>query len=343
LLYRLRELPSIRHRLLVGAIVLWTLIATPVAIFLMTTGGRPLALSALAAAPLALLARGRPIVSAGLLVAGGTILRLSFVGLFSSDPIEVSQSAAYVAFSGGDPYAARYLDGIPYPYGPVGLVSYLGGIPVELIATIGISAVLAAHQAWISLALFNAWPQFLYMPVIGNNDFSVGFITLLALVLLRSRPLVGMSLLALAIGIKPYAAAWAIPAGLFGGLLPSLVGLAVLILCWTPVLFLWGLPSFFRATTEAEQVRASLAQVPSWSFADLPFVRWLAVPLAFAAAFMRSWRAMVLIGAAVFIVFLGFAPRAPQPYLAFLLPIVGLAVESLRDNSQVGRRVAESG
>jgi len=326
---RFRELPSIRHLLLPGAIVLWALVTAPVAVFLMTTAGRPLAISALVAAPIAFLVRRRPLVSAAILVAGATVLRLSLIGLFSSDPIEVSQLASAVAFAGADPYAARYLDGLPYPYGPVGLVSYLGGVPAELIATIGVSAILAAHGAWISLALFNAWPQFLYMPVIGNNDFSVGFVTLFALVLLRSRPMIGMALLAIAIGIKPYAAAWLFPAGVFGGWLASLIGMAVLVVCWAPVLFIWGVPSFVRASAEAEQVRSGLAEVPSWSFADLPLVRWLAVPIAFAAVFVRSWRAMVLTGATVFVVFLGFAPRAPQPYVAFLLPIVGLAIESL--------------
>lgn len=325
-------LRGVRRRLLVGSTILWTLITAPLAVFMVLSTGRWWVLAALVAGPLAMVLRRRPYLAAAVLIGGATVLRLAFLGLTASDPIAVSQAAGRAALAGQNPYALHYADGLSYPYGPLGLITYQAGIPGELLATIGTSVLLAWGGAWMTLALFNAWPQFIYMPVIGNNDFSVGFLTLAALLLVPRRPAVAMALLAAAVAIKPYAAAWALPAAVYAGLVPSLAGLGVSVLLWAPVLLLWGVPSFARATLEAEQVRASLPQVPSWSFADAPLLRWLAVPISFVAFFVRSWRGMALTGSVVFVVFLGFAPRAPQPYLGFLLPILGLALEWRRPN-----------
>ena len=328
LLRRVRS-ASVRPLLLDGAIVLWTLITTPFALYMASNTDRDWVLAALAGGPAAFLLRRRPYLAAAAIVAGGMVLRLSFVGLSSSDPIALTQLAADRAFDGANPYGVQLgPDDLMYSYGPLGLITYQAGIPGEVIATVATSAILAWGGAWITLALFNGWFQLLYMAVIGNNDYSVGFVTLLALVLLISRPKLAVGLLAAAIAIKPYAAAWAIPAAIFAGWGGTFVGVAVSLALWAPVLFVWGVPSFVRSALSAESSRASLRVVPSWAFADVPALRLLIVPFSLAAFWWRSWRGVLILGSLGFLVFLGFAERAPQPYLAFLLPIAGMAIES---------------
>ena len=328
LLRRIRS-ASVRPLLLDGAIVLWTLITTPFVLYMASNTDRDWVVAALAGGPVAFVLRRRPYLAAAAIVAGGMILRLSFAGLSSSDPMMVSQLAGDRAFGGANPYGVAYDPGdIYYAYGPLGLITYQAGIPGEVIATVATSAILAWGGAWITLALFNGWFQFLYMAVIGSNDYSVGFLALLALVLLLFRPRIGMALLAAAIAIKPYAAAWAIPAAIFAGWSGAVVGAVVSVALWASVLFVWGVPSFLRSAMEAESARASLRVVPSWAFADVPALRLLIVPASFAAFWWRSWRGVLILGALGFLGFLGFAERAPQPYLAFLLPIAGMAIES---------------
>ena len=318
-----------RPLLLEGAIVLWSLITTPFALYMAANTDRDWVLVALTGGPVAFMLRRRPYLAAAAIVAGGMVLRLSFLGLSSSDPIAVSLLAGARAFGGGNPFGVAYEPGdLYYAYGPLGLITYQAGIPGEVIATVATSAILAWGGAWITLALFNGWFQFLYMAVIGNNDYSVGFFALLALVLLLSRPKLGMGLLAAAIAIKPYVAAWAIPAAIFAGWSGALVGAVASLALWAPVLLVWGIPSFVRSALEAESSRASLRSVPSWAFADVPVLRLLIVPFSLAALWWRSWRAVLILGSLGFLAFLGFADRAPQPYLAFLLPIAGMAIES---------------
>ena len=312
-----------------GAIILWTLITTPFALYMASNTDRDWVLAALAGGPVAFALRRRPYLAAAAIVAGGMVLRLSFIGLSSGDPMVVSQLAGERAFGGANPYGIAYDPGdIYYAYGPLGLITYQAGIPGEVIATVATSAILAWGGAWMTLALFNGWFQLLYMAVIGNNDYSVGFVALLALVLLLFRPKLAMVLLAAAIAIKPYAAAWAIPAAIFAGWTGAFIGAAVSLVLWAPVLFLWGVPSFLRSQLEAESARASLDFVPSWAIGNLPALRMLILPISLAAFWWRSWRGVLVLGALGFVAFLGFAERAPQPYLAFLLPIAGMAIES---------------
>jgi hypothetical protein len=330
-----------RDLFLDGAIILWTLLTVPLALFMAVSTDRSWVLIACLGGPIAFLVRRQPEASGTVLIAATLVLRLSFLGLIDSDPIEVSNLAAQRALAGENPYGVAYSGG-PYPYGPLGLITYLAGIPGEVIGAVATSAILVWARAWLTLAVFNGWPQFVYMPIIGNNDFSVGFLTLFALVLLLKRPALGMAVLALSIAIKPYTAAWALPAAVYAGWSGAAVAFLVTLVAWSPVLFVWGLGSFVRSTLAAEALRGSLAAVPSWSFADAPPMRLLAVPAALAAFLFRGWRAVVLCGALAFVLFLGFAPRAPQPYLGFLVPIVGVAVESRLARDDRDSRVASS-
>lgn len=330
---RFSHMPSIRQHLPMAAAILWSVVVAPIAVHVATAGGRWWALLALVAGPAAYVLRRRPVLAGATLVAGATILRVAFLGWSFSDPIETAYHASLRAFAGLDPYGGYiYTDGragAAYPYGPLGLVTYRLGIPGEMVAVIGTSAVLIWARAWLTLAFFNAWPQFLLSPAIGNNDYSVGLVLLASLVLLRRHPRVGVALLAAASAIKPYAAAWLLPAFGFVGLPTAAFGLGGLLVAWYPVLFIWGMPSFLASLSWMEAGRATQAAMEhsSWAFADLPVVRLLAGPLALAGLLFRSWRATVLLGTAAFVVFLGFAPSAHAGYIAVIVPIVGIALE----------------
>ncbi len=328
--FRLPTLPSIRPWLLPAAIVLWSIIAIPFAIFMALASGRTWVLLACAGGPLAMLLRHRPYLAGAAIIVAATILRLSWLGAAWSDPIDLSHLAAARAFNGHDPFGGFvYATGTAYSYGPLGLLTYQAGIPGELLATIGTSALLVWARSWMALALFNAWPQFIYMPAIGNNDFSVGFVLALALVLLRYRPRLAMVLLAAAVAIKPYAAAWALPAAAYAGLTAAIMGAVASLILWSPVLFVWGVPSYIASILRVEAIRGfSQAQLnQSWSFADIPILRLLVIPFSLAGLVWKSWAAMALFGTAGFLAFLGFSPWAHVGYIAVALPVIGLALE----------------
>ena len=62
---------------------------------------------------------------------------------------------------------------------------------------------------------------------------------------------------------------------------------------------------------------------------NLPLLRWLAVPIAIAGLWVRRWEWAVLVGSAVFVIFLFLDFWASYSYWLAVLPISGLALESL--------------
>lgn len=325
---RLRAVPSIREHLLLGAILLWTSVTTPIALYLAFGDARPWALPALLCGPIAFAARRRPLLAGVVLALGSLILRIAYVGWSETDPLELSRLASIRAMSGENPYLGIYANGSPYSYGPVGLITYRLGILGEVLGTIGTSILLIRTKAWMTLAFFGAWPLFLYSSVSGNNDYSVGFVLLLGLVVMRTRPMIGMVVLATAIAIKPYAAAWLMPAIGYAGLTAAAAAVATSLVLWSPVLVLWGVPSFLDAVRKVDDIRQlQVGRFPSWAFADLPLLRYLIVPFSLAGLIWRRWTAMALLGAAGFLVFLGFSPWAHHAYLAVVIPVVGIALE----------------
>ena len=322
---------SIRLPLLEGAILLWTLVTTPIALLLAFGDERLLALPALACGPAAFILRRQPYAAGFVLVVGAAILRIAYIGWSETDPIELSRLASNRAFSGENPYLGVYETGSAYSYGPLGLLTYRAGILGEFLATIGTSMLLLRNRAWMTLALFGAWPLFLFSSVSGNNDYSVGFLLILSLVVMRSRPRLGMVILAAATAVKPYAAAWFLPAAGFAGGSAALIGGLASVIFWSPVIVVWGIPTFVSAVQRVDAVRESIVgRFPSWAFADLPVLRLIVVPISLAGLMVRSWPRMLLLGAAGFIVFLGFAPWAHHAYLGAVVPVIGLALESER-------------
>jgi hypothetical protein len=180
----------------------------------------------------------------------------------------------------------------------------------------------------MTLAFFNAWPQFIYTAIIGDNDYSVGFVLLLAIVVMRHRPRLGMVLLAASIAIKPYGAAWLLPAFGYAGVSAAAVGVIALVVLWSPVLLVWGIPSYLHAVEVSAASRPIQARLfPSWTFADIPILRLLIVPFSVTGLFLRSWRAMALLGSAGFLAYIGFSAWSHASILAAVVPVIGLALE----------------
>lgn len=292
--------------------------------------GREYAITALLAVPVAVLLRRRPYAAAGAIVAGSLVLRLAWIGLNPTDPLENAAYAFDRLMAGANPYDGHvYPNGTTYAYGPLGIVLYRAGVAGEVLAAIGISAVLAWHRAWLTLVAINGLPLFLFNSVNGASDHLPTFLLASALTLVPIRPAVAGAVLAAAIAVKPYAAAWLLPAiGLGGWGLAAVAGVTSVLL-WAPVLFVWGIPSFLASIRGLEELRrSSVGLAASWTIADAPGLRLLVVPFSLAGLVWRSWRGMLLLGAAGFFVFLGFAPWANWAHMLPLVVVVGMALES---------------
>ncbi len=129
-------------------------------------------------------------------------------------------------------------------------------------------------------------------------------------------------MLAVAASVKPYALAWFIPAIGYGGWAVAAVLAAASAVLWSPLL-LWGPATFGRSMTLVGDLHPEQANA-----LNLPVLRWLAVPLELAGAFVRRWDAMVLLGSAVFCVFLFLDRWASLGYWLAVLPAAGIAIES---------------
>lgn len=288
--------------------------------------GRALSLLALLVVPLSMLAWRRPATAALLIVAGGVIFRLGYVGIGVGDELTVTQAAAQVAFDGGNPYGRGYSEssppGAPYPYGPLALLWSLPGAWIELAASAATMLLVARARAWVTLGLMAGMALFAAFTVYGGNNASPGFFITAGLLALRERPLLGGVLLAIAAALKPYAFAW-FPAAIGYGGLPALLGsgLATAVL-WSPLLA-WGPLSFLRSVEMAENLPHHLPNA-----ANVPVLRFLAVPIALASLFARRWEWAVLSGAVIFLTVLFLGRWASTAYVLAVLPILGIVLET---------------
>ena len=258
------------------------------------------------------------------------LLRLGFFDACCTDQILVAQAAWHRVVSGaGGPYGIGYAEtlppGAPFPYGPLGLIWWAPGEIVEFLAALGIMAVLAWMGARTTLAFFAVWLPSVWLQWQGANDYSAGLLIVLAMVALRGRPLVGATLLAAAVALKPYALAWSLPAIGFAGVSLGVVFVAVTALLWSPLFLWWG-----GVTAYLESVRLATAAHPVPQDAlNMPLLRWLAVPIALIGLFARKWEHAVLVGSLVFVTFLFFDRWASHTYWMAVMPVTGLALESL--------------
>jgi hypothetical protein len=288
--------------------------------------GYPLAWLALAAIPAGLMLVRRPLILALVMVGAGTYLRALYLGYPETcDQLAVSRAALGVALDGGNPYGIGYPEsvppGSPFPYGPLAMVTSIGGVPAEILAATGIMLVLASSRALLTLAVMAAWFQPIEYGVCGINDQVPALLVLGGLLLIeRRRHAPGALLVALSAGIKPYTFAW-FPALVGGGGVVAVVLLAVAGAAWSPVLA-WGLASY---ASSVEMARATHPE-PANTL-NLPGLRILALPVAIASLFVRSWTAAVLSGALIFLIVLFLDWWASVAYWFVVAPIVGIVAE----------------
>ena len=288
--------------------------------------GRPWAWLAVATVPVALALPRR--YGALALIFGSLVLRLAYAGTGQTDQILVAQAAAEHVLGGGNPYGVGYTatipPGAPYPYGPLGLVWWLPGWPVELVASGILLWLVARQRAWLTFAVLAAFPPFVYLTPTGINDYSPTLLIAFALIGIESHPRLAAISLAAASALKPYAAAWFLPMIGFGGI-PALTLLVITsLLLWGPALLAWGLPNFVRSIELANEV---VHYGPNAGALNLPLLRLAAVPLTAASLFIKSWHGMVLMGCAIYAVVLFLGGWASIGYWLPLVVGVGLVAE----------------
>ncbi|MGD0863457.1 MAG: hypothetical protein ABSA21_11980 [Candidatus Limnocylindrales bacterium] len=313
--------------------------------------GRTWAAAIMLTIPVLLLTRQRPILFGATLVAGGILLRLSFSfsGVYT-DGIEAAQLAAGQLLNGSNPYghvlAGASQSNTIYPYGPLALLAYIPGYWTEIVAAAGLLILLARERAWLTLAFTSAFPVLVRATVDGQNDILPCLLILLAVLQLRGlqapvggywrarwtvsaidRSSLGPAvraalLLAIAIAIKPYAAAWAPGLIGFAGAWAAAALIVLSLVLWSPVLLVWTPAAFI------ESERMQLTHHPDTGIAlNLPILQLLAAPLSVLGFFVRSWQAMYWLGLAIFLVFLYFSPWASWGYLEGIAPSAMLMVE----------------
>jgi hypothetical protein len=312
---------------------------------------RPWAWLILVTVPGLLVWQDREVLFGATLVAGGILLRLafSFSGVYT-DGIEAAQLAWDEVLRGLNPYghvlAGASQPNTIYPYGPLAVLAYVPGFWTEIFAAAVLLAVLAHEKAWLTLAFTSAFGLSVRATVNGQNDVLPCLLILLAVLQLRRLPpaaarswrdrwtprpadtawlgpaVRAAALLAVAIAIKPYAAAWA--PGLIGcgGFWAAAVLLGISLLLWSPVLLVWTPAAFL------ESERLQLTHHPGSGMAlNLPLLQLLAAPLSVVALFARSWQAVYWLGLAIFLVFLYFSPWADWGYLVGIAPSAMLLLE----------------
>ena len=262
------------------------------------------------------------------LVAASIVLRIGFLDRCCADQILVSQAAWERVLSGAGPYGVGYAatipPGAPFPYGPLGVIWWLPGSVVEFAAALAIMGILIWQRAFVTLAVFALWQASIRPQWAGVNDYSPGLLILVAWVVMQARPLVGSVILAAAAALKPYAFAWFLPAIGFGGWAVAGVLAAATAVLWSPLLW-WGGPAAYL-----ESVRlAGTVHHEQRDALNLPVLRWLAVPIAVAGLWVHRWEWAVLVGSAVFAIFLFLDFWASYSYWHAVLPVSGLALESL--------------
>lgn len=316
---------QVRYSRLDVALLLFSVPAVVMAIGLTTVHGRPFALITVPIVAAALLRRGHPVSSASLMVAASIVLRAGYLGIGYSTQVDHARNAAERVAGGLSPYGVLLPSATtppePYVYGPVGLLWWQPGVGVEVAAAVAVMVILVACGAWITLALYAGLPFAVYLTTTGVNDYSPGLLILVGALLLPAHRVIGAGALALAAGIKPYAFAWFIPAAGYGGWTVAVVLAGASAVLWSPLL-VWGGEGFLRSV----RLNAGVHPEPANAL-NVPALRWLAVPIALLGLLARRWETMVLLGAAVFCVFLFLDRWASLGYWLAVLPVAGVAIE----------------
>lgn len=272
-------------------------------------------------------------------------LRVAMFGNHVSDVDDVTRAAIGYSMGGGNPYGFGYFEskpmGAPFPYGPIALYWYapFAWDPTFLEVAVSIAitlmlAVRAGNGRPVGLAIFAVASPIILAAVDGSNDTTAGFFILAALVLAGRWPMLGAAVLALAVAFKPYALAWLPPLVAFAGI-PALLAFGVMsLVAWAPVYWLWGIGSYLKSLSMAQQVHLrdsywSLGSILE-AFAPGTVARALETVRYFAAgivAIIGSWKVrsldgVIVVGTLVFLIaqFAGYF--GSFVYLAAIAPIL---------------------
>ncbi|MFN8620885.1 MAG: hypothetical protein U0869_09100 [Chloroflexota bacterium] len=329
------------------------------------TRGYPAAFLALLAIPAGALLLRRPVWLGVVMAIAGTYLRVLYLSYPETcDQLAVSRAALTLVAHGTSPWGFGYAEsvppGAPFPYGPLGALASVLGVPGEVLAMGAILLLLAWSRALITGAFLAAWVSWIELGICGINDQLPALLLLGGLLLLERRRLAGAVLVGVSVGIKPYAFAWVPPLIGFGGPMVTVVLLGVTALCWAPMLLLrpngWegsaavepvlevtpqasGGPepvTVIRSYLESVEMARGIHPRPENTL-DMPALRVLAVPIAIAALWVRSWSTAVLTGALIFLVVLFLDRWASFGYWLVVLPPVGIVLERALDG--LGRRL----
>jgi hypothetical protein len=240
---------------------------------------------------------------------------------------------------GGNPYGIGYAEswppGSPFPYGPLAMVSSLGGVTGEVMAAAGIMLILAFSRALLTLSVLSAWVLAIEFGVCGLNDQLPAFLLLSGLLLIeRGDRVSGAVLMAISGAIKPYTLAWFPAIAAAGGAAVTLVLAAVSFLGWLPVL-LWGPNSFLHSIELARQTHP----YPDNTL-NMPHLRVLALPVAMVCLLIRNWTLAVLAGSLIFLIVLFLDFWASVGYWFVVGPILGIVAE--RALVRFGARLREA-
>ncbi|HJP89317.1 MAG TPA: hypothetical protein VJ850_09815 [Candidatus Limnocylindrales bacterium] len=279
------------------------------------------------------------------LVGCAIALRLAMFGTHASDVSDVTRQAIQYAFGGDNPYGFGYgvsrPIGAPFPYGPVDLLWYapfaFDPTVLELMISIGITimlAIRAANGRPVGLAIFALAPPLVLASVDGSNDTSAGLLILAALVLAARRPKLGAALLAVAVAFKPYAIAWLPPLVAFAGIPTLGAFLAASVVAWAPVIWPWGIGSYFKSLQLAQETHLRSAYWSLGAILDsfapdavaraLETIRYFVAGLVaiYGSARIRTMDGVILVGTLVFLIaqFAGYF--GSYVYLAAIAPIL---------------------
>jgi hypothetical protein len=281
-------------------------------------------------------------IAIGVLLVIGVALRAAVRIHTGSDVLDVTGAAIQQALAGGNPYGVGYAisrpPGAPFPYGPLALVWYApvqaDGWRLEYVVSCAILTLLAIRGRLLGLAIYALGPTLVATASDGSNDTSVGLVLLAAFVVAARRPALGALLLAIAVALKPYAAAWAPAFLVWGGWTAVAAFLGATFVLWSPVLLVWGVGPFVQSLQMATATHAR----PYWSLAQLyesatrsvasgPFFDTLRLVLGAASGLLtlrwaRSLDGVILAGTLVYLVTLFAGYWGTYAYFGAIAPIV---------------------
>jgi len=322
-------------------------------VLLITTGSRPggetIAALVVVGVALAIAVRWSVApVAIGALLVVGIGLRAGIQIHYGSDVIDVVAAAIRHVEFGNNPYGIGYDQsrppGAPYADGPLALLWYAplqnDGWEMELLMACVVLTLLAMRGKLLGLAFYAVGPTLVAIAGDGSNDTSAGVLLLAALVVGERHRKTGGALLAVAAAFKPYAAAWAPALFLFGGWEVAATFVASSVLLWSPVIFVWGIPSFLRSLDLADKAHG----VTYWSLGELyesvfhrgairDVFNQLRIVLGIATAILtlpwarRSFSGVILAGTLVYLVTLYAGFWSTYAYFAAIGPILAWKID----------------